>query len=132
MLSLAACGTQSGQTAADSQDPTTAKLLAAADAAAKSDDGEAKHVEAVKATRGKAADLTGHSSDNQDEVVWVVQVSGDHYTCGACSVPAGAHAPSGDYLTLVLRASDLMGTDGGIGPKATDLSALGKVEVLRD
>ncbi|MFN2538197.1 MAG: hypothetical protein ABR549_08600 [Mycobacteriales bacterium] len=128
---LAACGTSSALSSG-TDDPVKAKLLAAADAAAKHNGGEAKHVEAVETTRGKAADLTGHSNLDQSEAVWVVQVSGDHYVCGTCSVPAGASGPQGDYITIVLRASDFEGTDGGLGPRATDLAALGDVQVLRD
>jgi hypothetical protein len=132
VLALSACGSASSSLSAGTGDSTKDRLLTAADAAAKSNSGEAKHVEAVETTRGKAADLTGRSNLDQSEVVWVVQVSGDHYICGACSMPAGASAPQGDYLTMVLRASDFQSTDGGIGPHATDLSALGDVQVLRD
>jgi hypothetical protein len=132
VLSLSACGSQSASVAADGDESAKARLLAAADAAAKRNGGEAKRVEAVETTRGKAADLTGHSNQNQSEGVWVVQVSGDHYLCGACSVPYGGTAPKGDYVTIVLRASDFESTDGGLGPQATDLAALGEVKVLRD
>lgn len=110
LLSLSACGSQSATLAAHRSDSTNGRLLAAADAAAKSNGGEARRVEAVETTRGKAADLTGHSNLDQSEVVWVVQVSGDHYVCGACSMPAGATAPKGDYITMVLRASDFEST----------------------
>jgi hypothetical protein len=126
VLVLAACGGSPGPV----HDATSARLLAAADSAAQRNGGEAKHVEAVETTRGKAADLTGHSNQNQGEDVWVVQVSGDHYRCDVCSHPAGAQAPRGDFITIVLRASDFEGTDGGLGPK-TDLSAFGEVRVLR-
>jgi hypothetical protein len=130
---LVSCGASSGSpgVAGDSPDPQRARLLAAADAAAERDGGKAKRVEAVETTRGAAADLTGHSNQDQGERVWVVQVSGDHYTCDSCSRPSGASAPSGTYLTLVLRASDFQGTDFGMSPQPTDLAALGDVQVLR-
>ena len=124
--SFSACGSHAGSV----RDATTERLLAVADQAAKRDGGEAKRVEAVRTTRGTAADLTGHSNQNQGEDVWVVQVSGDHFRCDLCSHPYGATAPTGDYITIVLRASDFEGTDGGLGPK-TDLSAFGEVRVLR-
>ena len=131
VLSLSACGTQSGTAAGDVGDEATkVRLLAAADAAAKGDGGVARRVEAVETTRGKAADLTGHSNLDQSEALWVVQISGDHYVCSACSVPYGAAAPEGDYITIVLRASNFENTDGGLGP-ATDLAPLGDVQVLR-
>lgn len=126
VLVLASCGASSGAV----RDATSDRLLAAADSAAHRNGGEAKHVEAVETTRGKAADLTGHSNQNQDEDVWVVQVSGDHYRCDVCSHPAGAQAPRGDVITIVLRASDFQATDGGLGPR-TELSAFGEVRVLR-
>jgi hypothetical protein len=131
LLSLAACGQLPGSTG-EGQDPVRARLLAAADTAATSNGGKAKLVEAVETTRGTAADLTGHSNADQAEKVWVVQVSGDDYSCSQCSHPARGSAPGGKYITLVLRASDYVGTDSGIGPGATDLAQLGHVEVLRD
>jgi hypothetical protein len=131
LLAVAACGTASGGSLSRSDVPKD-KLLAVADRAAEANGGKARYVEAVATTRGTAADLTGHSNQNQDEQVWVVQVSGDNYACNVCSRPFGATAPSGKYLTIVLRASDFQSTDSGIGPGATDLSKLGEVEVLRD
>src|SRR4051812_19101107 len=131
VLTLAACGTSSAGSTTGSDVPKD-RLLAAADRAAKGDGGEAKYVEAVETTRGTAADLTGHSNENQAEQIWVIQVSGDDYSCNVCSHPFGASAPSGKFITLVLRASDFEGTDSGIGPSSTDLSAFGRVEVLRD
>lgn len=131
LLLLSACGSRSAPLSDDEDDSTRVRLLAAADAAANNDGGVARRVEAVETTRGKAAELTGHSNVDQSEVIWVVQVSGDHYVCTACSMPAGARAPQGDYITMVLRASDFESTDGGIGPRATDLTGLGDVQVLR-
>jgi hypothetical protein len=125
-----ACGSGSTTRFAEG-DQVRERLLAAADAAAEANDGEARQVEAVKTTRGIAADVTGHSNQAQDEEVWVVQVSGDAYTCKFCSGPPGAKTPTGRYLTLVLRASDFEGTGSGIGPNGSDLSRFGDVEVLR-
>lgn len=129
-LACAACGS-SGSTRLTVASSDKSALLAAADRAAKFDGGHAKRVEAVQTTRGRAADLTGHGSTNQNEPVWVVQVSGDQYTCGACSVPDGAVAPTGHYITLVVKASDLTSTDSGLAESATDLAGLGDVQVLR-
>src|SRR5947208_3159628 len=103
LLSLAACGSMSASLKAGG-DSTKDRLLAAADAAAKGNGGKARRVEAVETTRGKAADLTGHSNLDQSEEIWVVQVSGDHYICGACSTPARGPAIEGDYITMVIRA----------------------------
>ena len=131
LLAVAACGTSSAGSGLGSDVPKD-KLLAAADRAATNNGGEAKYVEAVKTTRGTAADLTGHSNLDQGEPIWVVQVSGDDYTCNVCHHPSGASAPRGKYITIVLRASDFESTDGGLGPSATDLTKLGDVQVLRD
>ena len=61
-----------------------------------------------------------------------MQGGGGHYVGGAGSGPRGAAAAKGDYVTMVLRAADFERTDGGLGPRATDLAALGDVQVLRD
>jgi hypothetical protein len=126
---VAACGSGNGKAEAS---PAGERLLAAADAAAKSNGGEARRVEVVKTTRGEAADFTGRGTQAQAEEVWVVQVSGDDYTCDLCSRPPGASSPKGRFITLVLRASDYEGTDFGMSPTATDLAKFGEVEVLRD
>lgn len=130
ILLVAACG--SGTGGQDNTNPERERLLAAADAAAKRNDGKARRVEVVKTTRGEAADLTGHGNQAQREEVWVVQVSGDYYVCELCSRPAGASSPEGRFMTLVLRVSDFEGTDFGMSPRPTDLARYGEVEVLRD
>ena len=130
MGAAASCGTGTGSGGIDGSDRE--KLLAAAEAAADANGGEARRVEAVKTTRGAAADLTGHSNQDQDEEVWVVQVSGDNYVCDICRRPPGMASPEGRFIKIVLRASDFEGTDGGLGPTATDLTRLGYVEILRD
>lgn len=131
VLSISACDSHSASEAVAGKDSVKARLLAAADVAAKTNGGGAKRVEAVETTRGKAAEFTGHSNLNQTERVWVVQVSGDDYHCWGCPHPQGAATPSGRYLTLVLRGADYHSTDFGITSKAADLAVLGNVEVLR-
>jgi|GEM_PF-1880302 len=132
LLLLSACGSSSQTSQGKQADAAKARLLAAADTAAEGEGGHAKRVEAVETTWGNAADLTGHTDANQGEGVWVVQISGGHYVCQACPGPPGASAPTGDYLTMVLRATDFQTTDGGIGPSATNVAALGDVQVLRN
>jgi len=46
-----------------------------------------------------------------------------HFVCGLCSVPPGAHAPTGTYLSLVIKAKTFEGTDSGISPKPPPLLA---------
>lgn len=126
---LSACGTASSLSAP--ADPARDKLLAAADTAAKANGGTARHVEVVETTRARAADLDGHSNRDQNEAIWVVQVSGDEYVCNFCHGPRGAKPPTGRYIHLLLRASDFAVTDSGLGSGADDLSPLGDVQVLR-
>ena len=80
------------------------RLLAMADEAAERNGGEAKLIEAVKTTRRAAEGPSGSTSNQPDVAVWVVQVRGGEHSCEACSVPQGAEAPKGRYLTLVPTA----------------------------
>jgi hypothetical protein len=106
------------------------RLLAAADRAAAANNGTADRVEAVESTRNKANVLLSGATGMSDEDVWVVQVEGT-YVCTLCHHPSGAAAPTGHFITMVLRQSDFESTDSGIGPQKSDLSALGDVTVLR-
>lgn len=130
MLLVASCGSGTGGGVIG--DSERDRLLAAAEAAADANSGKARRVEVVKTTRGEAADLIGHSNQAQAEEVYVVQVSGDDYTCHVCRRPPGASSPKGRFITVVLRAGDYESTGSGLGPTATDLTRFGEVEVLRD
>jgi hypothetical protein len=131
MALLGGCGQPtSGQNSAD--DGHKERLLAAADAAAERNEGEALRVEAVRTTRRAAEGLTGSTSNQPDVPVWVTQVSGTAYSCGACSRPQGAAAPAGRFLMLVVTAGGYEGTSFGISPDGYDLGSLGTVEVLRE
>lgn len=123
-LTLVACGSETGTPAtAASDDGHVERLLAMADEAAERNGGEPLRVEAVETTRRAAEGLSGSSTNQPDVAVWVVQVSGSDYSCDACSVPLGAEAPRGRYLTLVPTVDTYKGTLFGISPT---------VEVLRD
>jgi hypothetical protein len=106
------------------------RLLAAADHAAAASNGNAGRVEAVESTRSKANELLSGATGMSDEDVWVVQVEGV-FVCTVCHHPPGAAAPTGHFITMVLRQSDFESTDSGIGPQKSDLSKLGDVTVLR-
>ena len=58
----------------------------------------------------------GDTTPGAKAIVYLVTIKG-HFTCGLCSVPPGGHAPVGAYLSLVIDARTLEGTDSGIGPK---------------
>jgi hypothetical protein len=63
-----------------------------------------------------------------NQPVWVIQVEGStEFVCNACSRPAGAAAPRGTFLTLVVDATTFQGLDGGIGPTRAGLGQLGTV-----
>jgi hypothetical protein len=130
---LAGCGTQAGAVeASDVPEQVRTRLLAEADSAAEGNGGQASRVEAVQTTRRQAERLAGSESNQPDVPVWVVQVSGDDYSCDACSRPLGAEAPVGDYLTLVLTTETYDGTSFGISPRPAELASVGEVEVLRE
>ena len=130
-LLLTACGSEDAP-ATQQGDGHKDRLLALADEAARGNGGEAKVVEAVKTTRRAVERMEGSSSNQPDVPVWVVQVSGSDYTCGACSIPVGAKAPIGSYLTLVPTVGAYETTSFGIHASRQDLASLGEVEVLRD
>jgi len=50
---------------------------------------------------------------NSNQPVYQIVLHG-HFTCGACSVPPGAHAPSGTWVTSAIDRETLQGTDFGI------------------
>ena len=133
LLLLAACGQSGagGSVAIGGPDPSVQRrLLQAADRAAGANNGRAERVEAVASTRSKANMLLSGATGMSDEDVWVVQVQGT-FVCDVCSRPRGAAAPTGHFITMVLRQSDFETTDSGIGPNKSDLSKLGAVTVLR-
>jgi len=132
LLAVGACGNGPQQAADDLPEDTKAHLLRAADRTASANGGQAVRVKAVETTRGAAADLTGHSNLEQQERIWVVQVSGDTYECQTCSRPFGVTAdPSGHVIEIVLRSTDWQATDFRIGEHRTDLAVFGEVHVLR-
>lgn len=49
-------------------------------------------------------------------VVYLVTVKG-HFVARAASVPPGADAPTGTYMSMVINAKTLAGLDFGLGPK---------------
>jgi hypothetical protein len=49
-------------------------------------------------------------------VVYLVTVKG-HFVARAASMPPGAHAPTGTYMSMVINAQTFAGLDFGLGPK---------------
>ena len=73
---------------------------------------------AVVTTHAKAltSATPGDTTPGAKAIVYLVTIKG-HFVCHLCSVPAGGHAPTGTYLSLVIDAKTFAGTDSGIGPK---------------
>jgi hypothetical protein len=57
--------------------------------------------------------------------VFVVEMRG-HFTCNGCSVPAGASAPTGTVMTVILDARSLRETDFGLSRHWKNLNVLGQ------
>lgn len=96
--------------------------------AARSDGGGVAVAEAVRSTHATAVRVTMGDIVQGNQPVWVIQVEGrTEFVCNACSRLAGAAAPRGRFLTLVVDATTLQADDGGIGPTRADLGQLGTV-----
>jgi hypothetical protein len=54
--------------------------------------------------------------NDEKTVVYLVTVKG-HFVARAVSVPPGAHAPTGTYMSLVINAKTFAGLDFGLGTK---------------
>jgi hypothetical protein len=74
---------------------------------------------AVVTTRPKAltSATPGDLAPNDEKtVVYLVTVKG-HFVATAVSVPPGAHAPTGTYMSMVINAKTFAGLDFGLSPK---------------
>lgn len=137
VLAAVACGSASGTTAATDQRqqrqqrpavaepgrpvPASAvhRLTAIASRAVKSNGVHpVAWATAVVTTHAKAlgSATPGDTSPGAKTVVYLVTIKG-HFVCGLCSVPSGAHAPTGAYLSMVINAKNFQGTDFGISRK---------------
>jgi hypothetical protein len=74
---------------------------------------------AVVTTRAKAltSATPGDLVPNDEKtIVYLVTVKG-HFVARAASVPPGAHAPTGSYMSMVINAKTFAGLDFGLSPK---------------
>ena len=108
---------------------TRAKLLSAAQTAARENHGAVQRAVAVESTRMDASRYVTGATVTGSEVVWVVQVSG-HFKCGNDCFSVSL-APTGTVMTLDVDVKIFDVTGFGIGNKWVDLSHLGPVVVLR-
>ena len=93
-------------------------------------------VSVVVTTRGKA--LTSATpgdtvSVGQQTVVYLITMKG-HFVADDVSVPLGAHAPTGRYLSIVINARTLESLDFGLSPKKPPVAPgrFGRVTYLKD
>jgi hypothetical protein len=96
------------------------RLTAMVDRAVKLNDGHGvAWASAVVTTRAKAltSATPGDFVPNDEKtVVYLVTVKG-HFVARAVSVPLGAHAPTGTYMSMVIDAKTFAGLDFGLRPK---------------
>src|SRR5213078_584717 len=97
------------------------RLTAIAAAAVKVNGGKAPaSVTAVVTTHEKA--LTSASPGDtvpgsEQTVVYLLTMKG-HFTAESASGPAGSHAPTGTYLSIVINAKTFQSMDFGLSPKS--------------
>lgn len=87
--------------------------------------------QAVRTTFVNAERASDSGTDNvPDHAVWLVQLTGT-FVCNSCSHPAGAKAPSGQYITVIVNAVPPYDSSVfGIGNRKVDLAKLGTVVTL--
>ena len=146
-LTLAGCGaaevagggngTGSSSTPSPSASPTPsggvtiAELTTGAQQAAiQAHDPDVHVALAVLTTRQAAVTLTSGALINSDEAVYLVQLVGN-FTLTNVSIPPGGSAPTGTDLDIDVDVSNGDAVDTGLSRKASDLSKLGPVIVLR-
>jgi hypothetical protein len=147
VFAAVACGSVSQTTVATSHGPAVAepgrpvpasavhRLTAIASRAVKLNGGHpVAWATAVVTTHAKAltSATPGDTTPGAKAVVYLVTIKG-HFVCGLCSVPSGAHAPTGTYLSIVIDAQSFRGTDSGIGPRPSPVAPaqLGPVTRLK-
>ena len=117
---------QSARASVDQQ--VEQRLWSVADSAARSDGGTVKAAQAVRSTRAAAVMLTSQGVIDDNQPVWLVQVEGvADFVCNACSVPAGAAAPRGRFLTMIIGVTTFESLDFGLDSTKADLGSLGAV-----
>ena len=136
VLAAAACGSVSGTTVTASHRPAVAepgqpvpasavhRLTAIASRAVKLNGGQpVAWATAVVTTHARAltSATPGDTTPGAKTIVYLVTIKG-HFVCNLCSGPAGAHAPIGTYLSIVIDAKNFEGTDSGISPKPPPVS----------
>ena len=136
LFAVVACGSVSGTTVATGHRPVAAepgqavpasavhRLTAIASRAVKVNGGHpVAWATAVVTTHAKAltSATPGDTTPGAKTIVYLVTIKG-HFACNLCSVPPGAHAPTGTYLSMTINAKNFEGTDFGISSKPPPVS----------
>lgn len=147
-LAVAACGAadvptsttaQVGQLRPEAGRPVPAsaihRLTVMADRAIKANEGHGvAWATVVVTTHAKAltSATPGDFVPDKKTIVYLVTIKG-HFVAVGASVPPGATAPRGTYLSMVISAKTLAGLDGGLSAKAPPVSpaSLGPVTHLK-
>jgi hypothetical protein len=108
-----------------------AALLKIAIGAARGEGTAPETIAAVRSTHAHAVRVIMQAEVSGTEPVWVLQIKTTHeFACRSCSRPAGAAAPRGRYIQLVLDAPSLRTLDTGITMQPAGLGKLGHVITL--
>jgi hypothetical protein len=134
LAAICACGPSSDPGAAQGPlaDPNVRAKLRAMALQVSSANGvpSPKTMIAVYSPDRQAAEKTTSGDIVNDHVpVYVIEVTGGHFTCQACSVPPGGSPPQGNALTLTVNAQTYQVTDFGIVTNAPDLTKISSVVV---
>jgi len=113
---------------------TQKRLLALAEQMAKAvGDPDPEWLSVVASTHEKAVQSSsGDLAGGPAFPAYLITMKG-HFTASDTTGPAGSKAPTGQYVTLVVDARTLQGTDFGIapGPPPQPASSLGPVTYLK-
>ena len=135
VLAAAGCGRASAAAGARVPAAAISRLTAIAHRAASiNGDPAPAWISAVMTTRAKAltAATPGDYVPGSAHVKVFLIIMRGHFTAGEVSVPPGAKAQAGRYLSLVIEAGTFQGLDFGIGPKPPPVppASLGPVTYL--
>ncbi len=108
-----------------------ARLLAAAETAARENHGTVRRAVAVESLRSNAERYTDRNLVTGDGIVWLVEVSGDFKCDTECIGVPLRPTPTGTVITLDVDTKTFDVTGFGLGNKWFDLTHLGPVVNLR-
>ena len=134
-LTVAACGGATAATGRAVPASAVPRLTAIAERAARlNGDRHPTWATAVLTTHSQAlrSATPGDFVSNRRAIpVYLVTIHG-HFVCDTCTGPAGAKAPRGTYISVVVDAKSFTGMDFGLSPKQPPVApaSLGPVTYL--